>query len=142
VTTPGQADAASPAQRRIPARVPGRVGGLTILRDVARCIARSGVGAVIVESPVGKLGLVTAKDLIDAIANGADPDVVWAGDIMRPLPRTVSSSRHPVEVGEEMTAYELEIVTVTGDDAGLGVASALDVLRAVVQHARDVENRS
>jgi CBS domain-containing protein len=131
----------TPAHVRIATRRPERVGGLTSLRGVARCMTKSGVGAVVIESPMGRLGLVTAGDLIEAIAKGADPDLVWAGDIMRPFPRPVSHARHPVEVGEEMTTYELEVV-VTDDGNGLGVATALDVLRAVLHSTRESESRS
>jgi signal-transduction protein with cAMP-binding, CBS, and nucleotidyltransferase domain len=139
---PDSSEQNPPPHVPIATRPPERVGGLTVLRGVARCMIRSGVGAVVVESPVGKLGLVTAGDLIEAIANGADPDLVWAGDIMRPIPRTVSHARHPVDVGEEMATYELEVVTVTGDDEGLGIATALDVLRAVLRSTRKSQDRS
>ncbi len=95
-------------------------------------MVESGLGAVLVESPLGPTGFVTAKDVIDAVAGGADPDTVWAGEITRPTPRTVSCNQHPADVGQEMAAYELEVVTVIDEDASVGVASALDVLRAVL----------
>ena len=120
-----------------PGRVPALVDGLTSLRLVARAMAESGVHAVLVESPGGPAGLVTGKDVIEALAVGADPDVVWAGEIMRPAPRMVGSQQHPAAIGEEMAAYDLEIVAVVDDDSQLGLASALDVLRAVIWAARD-----
>jgi CBS domain-containing protein len=123
--------------RRIPARVPAKVDGLTSVRDVARAMVDSGVHAVLVESPAGPVGLVTAKDVIEALAVGADPDVVWAGEIMRPAPRMVSCEQHPSAIGEEMAAYDLEIVAVVDEDAQLGVASALDILGAMVRASRE-----
>jgi CBS domain-containing protein len=80
---------------------------------------------------------VTAKDVIEALAVGADPDVVWAGEIMRPAPRMVSCEQHPAAIGEEMAAYDLEIVAVVDEDAQLGVASALDILGAMIRAARE-----
>jgi len=123
--------------RRVPARVPARVDGLTSLRAVTRSMVESGVHAVLVESPAGPVGLVTARDVIEAVAAGADPDVVWAGDVMRATPRIVSCEQHPTEIGEEMAAYDLEIVAVLDENAPMGVASALDVLRAVIRAQRD-----
>ena len=123
--------------RRIPARAPVHVGGLTNMRDVARAMVESGVQAVLVDNPAGPVGLVTAFDVIEALAVGADADVVWAGEIMRPSPRMVSCEQHPAAIGEEMAAYGLEIVAVVDDDAQLGVASALDILRAVVRSSRE-----
>ncbi len=123
--------------RRIPARVPARVDGLASLRLVAKSMVKSGVGAVLVESPLGPTGLVTVKDVIEAIASGVDPDTVWAGEIARPAPRIVSCEQHPVEVGEEMAAYELEVVAVVDTDAPVALASALDVLGAVLRASRE-----
>jgi CBS domain-containing protein len=122
---------------RIPARVPAQVGGLTSLRDVSRAMWDSGVHAVLVDNSAGPVGLVTAKDVIEALALGADPDVVWAGEIMRPAPRMVYSQQHPATIGEEMAAYDLEIVAVVDEDAQLGVASALDILGAMIRAARE-----
>lgn len=119
--------------RRIPARVPARVGGTANLRAVARAMVDSGVGAVLVETPAGPVGLVTAGALVEAVAGGADPDIVWAGDIARPAPRVVSCEQHPAEIGNEMAAYRLEVVAVVDDDAPVAVASALDILEAVLR---------
>jgi CBS domain-containing protein len=127
---------------RIPVRVPTRVGGLTSLRSVARSMVESEVWAVVVEDPVGPSGLVSARDVIEAIAAGADPDIVWAGEIMRPGPRIVSCKQHPAEVGEEMAAYELDIVAVVDENAPVGLTTALDVLGAVIRTARESATES
>jgi CBS domain-containing protein len=129
-------DPIPPRIRQIPSRVPARVGGLDSLRTLAWALVESGVGAVLVESPLGPLGMVTARDVIEAVAEGADPDTVWAGDIVRPTPPMVSRERHPVDVGEEMIASRLEIVAVVDEDASVTLASALDVLGAVLRAAR------
>lgn len=44
-------------------------------------MTETGVGAVFVDSPLGPAGIVTADDVIEAIATGADPDTVWEGEI-------------------------------------------------------------
>jgi len=100
-------------------------------------MVESGMGAVLVESPAGPAGLVTSRDIVEAVADGADPDLVWAGEIMRPAPRMVSCRQHPADIGEEMAAYELDIVAVVDEDTPLGVASALDILGAVIRAARE-----
>lgn len=135
----GHRDAASEPVRRIPARVPAHVDGVAPLRDVARAITNTGVGAVVVDNNLGPLGFVTARDLVEAIADGADPDICWAGAIMRPVLRMVSREQNPVAVGEEMAACELEVVTVVDENSRLGVASALDILRSVVRVVRETQ---
>ena len=73
-------------------------------RAVARSMIESGLEAVLVDSPLGPVGIVTVHDVIEAVAGGADPDTCWAGEISRPAPRTVSSKQHPAAIGEEMAA--------------------------------------
>ncbi len=122
--------------RRIAARVPARVSSMASLRFAAQTMVESGVGAVLVESPIGPVGLVTPSDLVEAIAAGADPDVLWAGEISRPAPKIVSCQQNPVKLGEEMVADRLEMVAVMDDGITVGVASALDILRAVLHRAQ------
>jgi CBS domain-containing protein len=62
--------------RRIAARVPAHVDGLTSLRKVSQLMRKSGLGAVLVDNPAGPLGLVTAMDIVEAVARGGDPDVL------------------------------------------------------------------
>ena len=127
--------------RRIPARVPGRVDSLSSLRTVARSMTESGLGAVLVESPLGPLGLITANDVIEAVGSGADPDLVWASEVVRPVPSMVSCEQHPTEVAEQMAAYKLEVVAVVDGDAPVALASALDVLAALLRTTRERAER-
>lgn len=94
---------------------------------------------MLVDNPVGPGGLVLARDVIEALAAGGEPDTVWAGEIMRPAPRMVSSDQHPIDVGSEMAAYELEVVAVFDGTDSVRVASALDVLGALTRAAKEHE---
>ena len=76
---------------------------------VARSMIESGLEAVLVDSPLGPVGIVTVHDVIEAVAGGADPDTCSAGEISGPAPRTVSSKQHPAAIGEEMAAYRPEL---------------------------------
>jgi CBS domain-containing protein len=125
--------------RAIRARMAAHVSELTNLRAVCLSMLESGVGAVLVDNPIGPGGLVLASDIVEALAAGAEPDTVWAGEIMRPAPRMVSSDQHPIEVGSEMAAYELEVVAVFDGTDSVRVASALDVLGAVISAATEPE---
>ena len=122
---------------RIPTRGLARVDGLASLRVVARSMVESGVEAVLVESPLGPVGFATAHEVIEAVAGGADPDTCWATEISHPPPRMVSWKQHPAAVGREMSAYGLEFVMVVDEDKPLGVASALDVLSAVLRGTKE-----
>ncbi len=133
----GEQERRLPRVRRIPARVPAQVSAMASLRSAARTMVESGVAAVLVESPIGPVGLVTASDLVEAIARGADPDVLWAGEIARPAPKVVSCGQNPVKLGEEMVADRFEVVAVMDEGNPVGVASVLDVLGAVLRRASE-----
>jgi CBS domain-containing protein len=107
------------------------------LRFAARAMVESGVPAVLVESPLGPVGLVTAGDLVEAIASGADPDVLWAGEVSRPATKLVGVEQNPVTLGEEMVAEGFEVVAVMDEGIPVGVACALDVLEAVLPRPGD-----
>ena len=128
-----QPDVQNSSEMPIPARRAAHVSELTNLREICRSMSESGSGAVLVDNPIGPGGLVLASDIIAALASGADPDTAWAAEIMRPAPRMVRSDQHPVEVGSEMATHELEVVAVFDGTDSLRVASALDVLRAVIR---------
>ncbi len=117
--------------------MPAHVDGMTSLRGVALSMTETGLNAVLVDNSVGPVGLVTAMDVVGALARGGDPDRLWAGDLMRAAPETVTDKRNPVEVGEQMAAYELDVVAVLNDSAPVGVASALDVLCEILPLLRD-----
>ncbi len=92
---------------------------------------------MLVENPAGPVGLVTARGIIEAVAGGADPDIVWAGEIMQAMPTVVGCEEHPADIGEVMATYDLEIVAVVDEDAPVRVASALDILGAVIRAERE-----
>jgi CBS domain-containing protein len=52
------------------------------LRDVAKCLQEGKAGAAIVTRSGQVMGIISERDFVYATANGADPDVVWAADVM------------------------------------------------------------
>ena len=53
------------------------VGEATTLRSLARLMGERDIGAVVVERPGSPTGVVTERDVVRALADDADPDVVW-----------------------------------------------------------------
>src|SRR5690606_7232638 len=56
------------------------------LRDVARCLEEADVGAAIVTRDDRVEGVISERDVVRALAGGADPDLIWAADVMTPEP--------------------------------------------------------
>ena len=103
-------------------------------------MVESGVPAVLVENPIGPVGLLTVGEVVEAIAGGADPDIVWAGETSRLVPKVVSCAQHPVTLGREMVDAALDVVAVMDEGVEVGVTSALDVLGAVLAWLGDAHD--
>jgi predicted transcriptional regulator len=52
------------------------------LRSLAAVLAELGIGVALVARPDGSAGVVSERDIASALAQGADPDEVWAADVM------------------------------------------------------------
>ncbi len=53
----------------------------TTLRSTAQAMVADRAGAAIVRGPDGPTNIVTEGDVVRALADGADPDIIWAADV-------------------------------------------------------------
>ncbi len=106
----------------------------TTIRDVAELFARDGIGAALVRGAEGSIsGVISERDLVRALAEGADPDTERAGDYMT---FDVEFAHHELPVAgvaDVMLRDGIRHLPVEDDDGKvLGVVSIRDVLRAIV----------
>ena len=52
------------------------------LRSLAAVLAELDIGVALVARPDRSVGIVSERDVVRALADGADPDEVWAADVM------------------------------------------------------------
>jgi CBS domain-containing protein len=103
------------------------------LRMVAETLRDESIGVVLVHAPHGT-GLVSERDVVQAIAEGADPDRKRAEDVMT-IDLALADPDEPViSVARRMLANEIRHLPVTDDGAIVGVISARDALEALVAH--------
>jgi predicted transcriptional regulator len=108
------------------------------LRSVAAVLAEARVGVVLVRRPDGTVGVVSERDVVSALADGADADEVWAADIVE-TPVVIAELDEPiVDVAERMVDEDVRHVAVVDRDQIVGVVSTRDVLPVLVEHARTV----
>lgn len=108
------------------------------LRSVAAVLAEARVGVVLVRRPDGGVGVVSERDVVAALADGADADEVWAADIVE-TPVVIAELDEPiVDVAERMVDEDVRHVAVVDRDQIVGVVSTRDVLPVLVEHARTV----
>ena len=122
-----------------PDQNPPWVAPMVTLRDVAIAMATSGRGAILVKSPLGPFSMVTARDVIEAVAAGVDPDLVWASDVARSAPPTVGCAWRASEIGAVMVRGRDEVVVVVDEGIPIALTSALDVLEAVLGRSEQNE---
>jgi CBS domain-containing protein len=106
------------------------------LREVATVLADEDIGAVIVRNELGMSGILTERDVTRAVAEGADPDVVWAADIMTPDPIGADAEDTILAVAERMITANIRHIPVLHDAQPVGILSARDIMRALADALR------
>ncbi len=113
---------------RLPHRKPVDVWIDSTLRDCARVLAEEAIGAVLVRGPHGPVGVLSERDVIAALAEGADADRERARDYMTADIDAVPESTTIAEAGREMLRNEIRHLAVTRDGRTIGLISSRDVL--------------
>jgi CBS domain-containing protein len=103
------------------------------LRGFAQLLEENAIGAVLVRSSDGGIaGLISERDLVRAIAEGADPDVDRVGDHMTFDVEFVGSDTSSAELARVMIDDAIRHLPVADADGKvIGVVSIRDVLAAV-----------
>jgi CBS domain-containing protein len=113
------------------ARTPVFVALDATLREVARILAEESIGAVLVRGPLGPAGLLSERDIVAALAEGADPDHDRARDFMTPELASVPATATIVDARERMLEHEIRHLGVAKGDTTIGLISMRDVLAAL-----------
>jgi len=106
------------------------------LRSLAAVLTELGIGVAIVARPDGSAGVVSERDVVTALAEGADPDEVWAADVMAPDLVLAEPEERIADVAFRMVREGVRHVTIVERGTIVGVASARDVLPALSEFAR------
>src|SRR3954471_9420556 len=107
---------------------PERMNGHTSLRAAAAVLVRSAVGAVLVQEPASPPAIVSQRDLLAALANGADPDVVEVADIASSATVWATKDEELSRAAESMRDAEVSHVLVRDRNGLVGLAGLRDVL--------------
>ncbi len=128
------------AVRTLVHRLPVVVSPETTLRAVAQILAEESIGAVVVrrerpsEAPHRyTIGVVSERDISQAVARGMDPDTTRAADVMTAELAQAEPGDTIMRVATRMMANEVRHLPVAEDEVLIGVISERDVLRALVQ---------
>lgn len=114
-------------------RSPVVIGPVATLEQAARTMNEAGVGALLVTERGALVGILSERDLVAAVADGADlRATVW--DHMVPDPFTVRPDTHVGEAARIMADKEVRhLPVVDGDGTLVGLVSLRDLLFAALE---------
>lgn len=105
-----------------------------VLREAARAMKVAAIGSIAVMDGETLVGIFTERDLLFAVAAGADPDQETMRDWMTPDPDTVHPDFEVDEAADWMMATGHRHLPVTGEEGELlGIVSIKDVLWAMTE---------
>jgi CBS domain-containing protein len=104
------------------------VGPEHTVRDAARMMAQHHVGSAVVTDAEQLAGILTERDVLKLVAQGADPDGAMVADMMTRDVVTVGPDWDLAEAAEEMARKRIRHLVVYEGGQLLGVLSVRDVL--------------
>jgi len=106
------------------------------LRSVAQALHAADCGALVVRGRDALLAVVSERDIVRALAQGADADDVWAADVMTRTVLTTSPDEPILTVAALMAeAHVRHVVLVDERGDPVGIASMRDVLQPLLDEA-------
>lgn len=104
------------------------------LSEAARRIWERGVGSAVVLSGEDDPGIITERDLLRAVAEGADPTRTKVGAYMTPNAVAITLNWHVVDAARTMIERGFRHLIVL-DDTGevVGMLSIRDMVRALLE---------
>jgi CBS domain-containing protein len=108
------------------------VGPAQSLREATQLMAKHRVGSAVVQDAEQLIGILTERDVLNAVASGEVPDEVSVQDIMTADVVTVGPDWDLVEAAGEMARRRIRHLVVYEGGQLLGVLSVRDVLPALL----------
>jgi CBS domain-containing protein len=109
------------------------------LRQAAQLMSSHRVGSAIVTDPDGEgVGIITERDILDAIGSGLDPDTAHTGDHLNWDVVYAGPTWTLEEAANAMVRGGFRHLVVMDGDEVLGVISVRDIIRVWVQQGAPI----
>jgi len=108
------------------------VGPAQSLREATQLMAKHRVGSAVVQDAEQLVGILTERDVLNAVASGAEAETVTVQEIMTADVVTVGPDWDLVEAAAEMARRRIRHLVVYEGGQLLGVLSVRDVLPALL----------
>jgi CBS domain-containing protein len=103
------------------------------LRQVATILVEESVGAALVRGGHGAIGLVSERDIVRALSEGASADRTTAADVMAEDLVTIRPNDELLDAVHRMLDNEVRHLPVVEDGSAYAMVSARDALRALME---------
>ena len=104
------------------------------LSEAARRIWERGVGSAVVLSGDGNPGIITERDLLRAVAEGADPTSTKVGAYMTPNAVTITLNWHVADAARTMIERGFRhLIVLDASGEVVGMLSIRDMVRALLE---------
>lgn len=108
----------------------------TTLRAATTTLWEAATGAAVVGTAENPLGVLSERDVVMALAEGADPDAITVAEAMTPRVIAARPDDRLVDVAYLMLDDAIRHVPVVDDDGAVtGVVSVRDLLRPLLADA-------
>lgn len=108
------------------------------LRSVAETMSTGGVGALVLLGPDGASGIVTERDVVNALALDANADTVWAADVSSGDLYMLAPSDTIADAIRLMADDRVRHLPVQADGTVIGMVSVRDVIAVLAEPAAAV----
>ena len=113
------------------------IGSEATLGDAAEALVEAGVGSLGVIVDRALVGIITERDLVRALSEGADPESDTGADWMADAPDTFSPDVDVTEAARWLLEVGYRHMPVMDEGELLGIVSIRDILWAIVGDGSD-----
>ena len=103
------------------------------LRSAARALREGDVGTLVIMDGRAIVGIVSERDVVRALADDANPDEIWVGDVMSESPRYLTKGDSVRSAVEVMLTAGIRHLPVVDEGELAGIVSMRDLARRLVQ---------
>lgn len=107
------------------------------LRDAAESMVSDGVGLLVVVDPRGIAGVISERDIVSAVADGADLDLERVRDRTSDDLVTVDEGATITDAAATMATAEIRHLAVSRDGEVVAVISIRDVVNVLLEGATE-----
>lgn len=120
------------------ADAPVSVDEKVTLRSLAATLSELAMGCALVRRGDDWVGIISERDVLAALAGDANPDEVWAADVMTEAIVTADAGERVLDAARRMVEKDVRHLAVVDGDQVVGMVSMRDLFGRLTDALDDV----